>query len=176
MEGFRFEFDATNRILRLSFLGDLTDRLLLEGYESARASWFRHGPFHFIVDYSAVSDWPVSSETIRAIASRHPVMTDNYLGIIVAPQNVLYGMSRMFEQLSTDYSPQHTRRSHDGRGTEIDRRIVTKIQSDRVSRNGVVPITTAVRRLTTYPVFEVTDEMLNPVRLHDGATSKTHSA
>ena len=30
MEGFRFEFDASNRILRLSFLGDLTDRLLLE--------------------------------------------------------------------------------------------------------------------------------------------------
>ncbi len=102
MEGFRFEFDATNRILRLSFLGDLTDRLLLEGYESARASWFRHGPFHFIVDYSTVTDWPVSSETIRAIASRHPVMTENYLGIIVAPQNPLYGMSRMFEQLSTD--------------------------------------------------------------------------
>ena len=102
MEGFRFEFDATNRILRLSFLGDLTDRLLLEGYESARASWFRHGPFHFIVDYSRVTDWPVSSETIRAIASRHPVMTENYLGIIVAPQNPLYGMSRMFEQFSTD--------------------------------------------------------------------------
>ncbi len=102
MEGFRFEFDATNRILRLSFLGDLTDRLLLEGYESARASWFRHGPFHFIVDYSAVSDCPVSSETIRAIASRHPVMANNYLGIIVAPQNVLYNMSRIFEQLSTD--------------------------------------------------------------------------
>lgn len=102
MEGFRFEFDATNRILRLSFLGDLTDRVLLEGYESARASWFRHGPFHFIVDYSAVSDSPVSSETIRAIASRHPVMADNYLAIIVAPQSVLYGMSRMFEQFSTD--------------------------------------------------------------------------
>ena len=102
MEGFRFEFDAINRILRLSFLGSLTDRVLLEGYESARASWFRHGPFHFIVDYSAVSNCPVSSETIRAIASRHPVMTDSYLGIIVAPQNVLYVMSRMFEQLSTD--------------------------------------------------------------------------
>ena len=95
MEGFRFEFDATNRILRLSFLGDLTDRLLLEGYESARASWFRHGPFHFIVDYSTVSDCPVSSETIRAIAN-------NYLGIIIAPQNALNDLSRMFELLSTD--------------------------------------------------------------------------
>jgi len=102
MEGFRFEFDATNKILRLSFLGDLTDRLLLDGYESARASWFRHGPFHFIVDYSTVSDCPVSSETIRAIASRHPVMTNDHLGITVAPQNVLYGLSRMFELLSTD--------------------------------------------------------------------------
>jgi hypothetical protein len=102
MEGFQFEFDSTNKILRLSFLGDLTDRLLLDGYESARASWFRHGPFHFIVDYSTVSDCPVSSETIRAIASRHPVMTNNCLGIIVAPQNVLYGLSRMFELLSTD--------------------------------------------------------------------------
>jgi len=102
MEGFRFEFDAANRILRLSFLGDLTDRLLLEGYEAARASWFRHGPFHFIVDYSAVSDCPVSSETLRAIASRHPVMTNDYLGIMVIPQNVPHGMSRMFELLSTE--------------------------------------------------------------------------
>jgi len=84
-----------HRILRLSFLGDLTDRLLLEGYESARASWFRHGPFHFIVDYSTVSDCPVSSETIRAIAN-------NYLGIIIAPQNALNDLSRMFELLSTD--------------------------------------------------------------------------
>jgi hypothetical protein len=102
MEGFRFEFDVSNRILRLSFLGDLTDRLLLDGYESARAAWFRHGPFHFIVDYTAVSDFPVSGETIRAIASRHPVMTGNHLGIIVAPQNVLYGLSRMFELLTSE--------------------------------------------------------------------------
>ena len=102
MEGFRFEFDATNRILRLSFLGDLTDRLLLDGYEAARAAWFRHGPFHFIADYSAVSDFPVSNETIRAIASRHPVMTNNYLAIIVAPQNVLYDLARMFELLTPD--------------------------------------------------------------------------
>jgi len=29
-------------------------------------------------------------------------MADNYLAVIVAPQNVLYGMSRMFEQFSTD--------------------------------------------------------------------------
>src|ERR1700756_4616391 len=102
MEGFRFEFDATNKILRLSFLGDLTDRLLLDGYESARAAWFRHSPFHFIVDYSAVTDCPVSSETVRAIASRHPVMTDDYLAIIVAPQNVLYDLARMFELLTTE--------------------------------------------------------------------------
>jgi hypothetical protein len=103
MEGFRFEFDASNKILRLSFLGDLTDRLLLEGYESARASWFRHGPFHFIADYSAVSDASVSAETVRAIASRHPVMpTNDYLGIIVAPQNVLYDLARTFEFLTTD--------------------------------------------------------------------------
>ena len=31
-------------------------------------------------------------------------MADNYLGIIIAPQNVLYGISRMFERFST-----HTR-------------------------------------------------------------------
>lgn len=29
-------------------------------------------------------------------------MTNNCLGIIVAPQNVLYGLSRMLELLSTD--------------------------------------------------------------------------
>jgi len=99
MEGFRFEFDNTHKILRLSFLGDLTDRLLLDGYESAREAWFRHRPFHFIADYSKVRDASVSNETIRAIASRHAVMTVDYLAIIVAPQNALFDLGNMFEAL-----------------------------------------------------------------------------
>jgi hypothetical protein len=57
------------------------------------------GPYAAIFDGSAVVDSTVSAHTVRSLAAKTPAVPAGTLRVVVAPNLVVYGQSRMIELL-----------------------------------------------------------------------------
>ena len=104
--GYRIEFDATHGMARILYEKDLTDSSLLEGFLSF-AAFAEDRPLDgFIVDFSEVVEPSISAAGLRSISSRPPVAPGKPRAL-VAPQDVMYGMCRMFQihRDGTDSNP-----------------------------------------------------------------------
>jgi hypothetical protein len=102
--GFRADFDATNKILRITFEGRLTDAVAFDCSAAAKRWAASCRPDHVIVDLSKVTKYDVTAQAIRRFATKPdssfpaaPTL------LVVAPQANAYGMSRMY-QLLTEFT------------------------------------------------------------------------
>jgi hypothetical protein len=96
--GFRFEFDPGNKVLMVRVEGRLTDQLLAEVLLAIRKYSTATDPRAGIVNFSAVTEVEISSGVIRELARQEPVMLDaSRPRVIVAPGEVMFGLSRMFQ-------------------------------------------------------------------------------
>ncbi len=96
---YRFEFDPVNKILLSRFEGPLTDECSVEFYEAAWKYAAATDANAGIVDFSSVTEFPVSSEILRHLARRESDVP-NAVGrprVVVAPQTHAYGLFRMFQ-------------------------------------------------------------------------------
>lgn len=91
--------DELHRVLLIKFEGRLTDEVLLKGYRRAREWMAAHGPVSQLSDFSEVTSVEVASQTVRELAKASPLAPDSFLRIVVAPQSVVFGLTRMFEML-----------------------------------------------------------------------------
>ena len=95
---YHFDFDSKYKILRCRFDGGVTDEDLKDFYRLAAEFVERTDPRGAIIDFSAVTSFEVSPETIRELAKTTPVMQDpDRLRCIIAPSAQVFGMARMFE-------------------------------------------------------------------------------
>ena len=104
--GFVMEFDAKNNVLRGALEGRVTDAILLDCYETAARYTASHPPCRGIWDFSQVTNFDVSSDAIRQMAGRSPIIPGGYMRVLVVPQDLLYGMMRMFQILSEKTRPE----------------------------------------------------------------------
>ena len=95
-------FDEAHRILYIRFEGILTDKVLLGGYTRVRQWMNVHGPCSSISDFSDVSSFNVSSQGVRLLAAQPPLVPDGFLRLVVAPLDLMYGMTRMFESFGSE--------------------------------------------------------------------------
>jgi hypothetical protein len=96
--GFWFEFDPGNKVLMVRVEGRLTDQLLAEVLLAIRKYSTAMQPRAGIVNFSAVTEVEISSGVIRELARQEPVMLDaSRPRVIVAPGEVMFGLSRMFQ-------------------------------------------------------------------------------
>jgi hypothetical protein len=105
---FRFEFDPGNRILLTRPEGELTDESLAELYQAIRRYSTATDASMGIWDLSSVTKFAVSSAMIRRLASQEPAMPDatRRPRIVVVPNTVGFGLSRMFQILGESTRPQ----------------------------------------------------------------------
>ena len=99
MGSFRLDFDATNKIIRISFEGEETGQVLQAAHAALRSCWERLGPWPCIVDLTGVTEATFPSDAVRTIAQSQPVVSMDCLLVAVAPKDVSYGLARMFELL-----------------------------------------------------------------------------
>jgi hypothetical protein len=93
-----FEFDPVNKILLGRLDGRLTDELLAEAYETARKYAVETDASAAIWDTSSVTEFALSSEFIRSLASREPIISDpKRPRIVVASKPHAFGLFRMFQ-------------------------------------------------------------------------------
>jgi hypothetical protein len=94
--------DERHRVLYIRFAGVVTDDVLLRSFQRVR-EWFAiHGHASNITDFSEVDSFQVTEAAVRQLAERPPLVPDNYLRVVVAPQDEAYGMARMFEMLGSE--------------------------------------------------------------------------
>ncbi len=73
---YSFEFDPVNKILLGRFEGRITDESLGEFYRTGQKHWAATDASAAITDYTAATEWAVSHEFIRALASEQPAVAD----------------------------------------------------------------------------------------------------
>lgn len=100
------EFDAKNNILRGSLKDRVTDAILLESYAEAARFAKSRPPCRAIWDFSEVTDFDVSSHTIRKLVGTPPIVARGYMRVVVAPNDFLFGMMRMLQILSEQSRPE----------------------------------------------------------------------
>lgn len=103
--GLRLELDSTNTIVRLSFKGAVTDHALLAGYAALRNGSASYGVCHCIVDYTGATKIELSNEAIRLIANQPPTVSPDCIQVNVTPQDLMFGLARMFQSLSSETRP-----------------------------------------------------------------------
>jgi len=102
---FIMDFDARNKILRVTLQGRVTDAIMLDCYATVATYVASHSPCRGITDISEVEEFEVSSDTIRRLAETAPAFPTAYMRILVAPKAHVYGMARMFQILGGKTRP-----------------------------------------------------------------------
>ncbi len=103
----RFEFDPVNRILLLRFEGRLTDESATEIYGGIRKYSTATDARAGIWDMSSVTEFAMSAECVRCLASQAPAMPDatNRPRIIAVTSPSGFGLARMFQILGESTRP-----------------------------------------------------------------------
>jgi hypothetical protein len=100
--GFVMSFDARNNLLRVTLEGRVTDAILLDSYATAAKYVAANPPCRGIWNFSEVTQFEVSSDTIGELARSSPIILSGHMRVVVAPQDHLYGLAPMFQILGQE--------------------------------------------------------------------------
>ncbi|HEX8924914.1 MAG TPA: hypothetical protein VF786_03940 [Terriglobales bacterium] len=89
--------DRAHKVIFIHFQETLTNEVFLRAYGKARNWIAAHGYASQITDFTDVTSFQVTSNAIRELAESAPLAPDEYLRVVVAPQQVAFGITRMFE-------------------------------------------------------------------------------
>jgi hypothetical protein len=97
-----FEFDPINKVVCWRLQGQVTEDLFAESLRLVADILAETNPTSGIIDFSQVTSFQISAETIKRVADSKPVFPTELPRVIVAPADHVYGMARMFAALSSD--------------------------------------------------------------------------
>lgn len=101
-------------MLRVSPFGIITDEIMSNADATVRRFLAHEGAQFGIFDYSAVTQFTVSSGYVRAVAQKKPAVPSMKLRVAIAPRPAIYGMNRMYSILidgkRSDFQIVHTMR------------------------------------------------------------------
>ena len=96
------EYDSTFKIARGTFYGALDDDLFFASYQRMGKAARAHKPDMAILDFSHLTTFAVTVGMISRLALARPNVADPYPRCVVAPDDVQYGLTRMFQALSEE--------------------------------------------------------------------------
>ncbi|MGA9184937.1 MAG: hypothetical protein WBZ32_06540 [Candidatus Acidiferrales bacterium] len=95
---YQLDFDSANRILRAVFGGVVSDEELVQFYLGIGPYLALKEPLAAVIDFTAVTSFEVSPDTIRQLASLPPALKDPAIPrCVIAPASKIFGLARMFE-------------------------------------------------------------------------------
>jgi hypothetical protein len=102
--GFVLDFDARNNILRVTIKDRFTDEIMRDIY-AAITKYVASHRCRGIVDFSKVTTFEASNDAIRTLAESDPAFPAGCVRIFVCPEDLIYGMARMFQILGEKTRP-----------------------------------------------------------------------
>jgi hypothetical protein len=97
-----YEFEDRHRILLAVAYGSVGENELRELYFDMRARKDEEHALTGILDLTGVTTFDVDAQIISGLASHPPNFDDPTLRAVVAPTDLLFGMSRMFQLLGSE--------------------------------------------------------------------------
>ena len=95
---YRFELDPNSKVLLFRFSGTVSEQHLDDFYREARAQLERIQPRAAIFDFTGVTSFDISPQSIRNMADSPPLVRQTSCPrIVVAPADHIFAMSRMFQ-------------------------------------------------------------------------------
>jgi hypothetical protein len=94
---YRFEYDAIHKILLVVLEGEVEDRDLSTGLEGIRARVGQLNPTAGITDFSAITAFSASGQSVRAAAALPDPYPPETPRFVIAPADYLFGIARMYE-------------------------------------------------------------------------------
>lgn len=103
---YAFEFDAKNRVLLFRFTERVSEQRIGQFYEEASAQIELMQPRAAIFDFTGVTCFDVSTDSIRDLADSPPLIPEAACPrVVVAPAAHIFAMSRMFQILGGSSRP-----------------------------------------------------------------------
>ena len=102
---FQLEFDAQIKLIRLTANGEVSDQFLTQGINALEKCRTQYGSCNCIVDYSGATQVTVTTPCLRQLAGTAPIFPMECLTVHVAASDVMYGLARMFQTLSSETRP-----------------------------------------------------------------------
>ena len=99
---FRFEFDAAHGLLAARLSGKLSDDVLLTFSRNVAFVIERYDVRAGIFDFTEVTDVDLSTTIVQRLATMLPTLPGSTPRAIVAPNDLLFGLSRMLKSLSAE--------------------------------------------------------------------------
>jgi len=104
---YRFDFEPTYCVLCCTFKGRVTDADLRQFHRDATRVVERTHPRAAIVNFRHVKEFHVTGGAMRAMARSDPLMPDmEQPRFVVAPADLTFGMSRMYQMVGEDTRPE----------------------------------------------------------------------
>jgi hypothetical protein len=103
--GYLWELDEGNKVARCVWEGRIASAELLEGVAWGRRFVAEHPGCRAITDFSGVTAFDVSSEVIRELAYQPTHGDEQAVVVIVASQDLVFGLGRMFSMLTEKVRP-----------------------------------------------------------------------
>jgi hypothetical protein len=97
---YKFEIEPARKILRVTIEGVLTDDLLIDCYEQTRQRIVAQGAVGAMLVLTGVTETLLSTQAIHDLAMFTPLFKGPAMRVIVAKDDYLYGLSRMFQMES----------------------------------------------------------------------------
>ncbi|HET9830444.1 MAG TPA: hypothetical protein VFP91_01985 [Vicinamibacterales bacterium] len=100
MKNFHFEYDAAHEVFVVRMYGRITDDIFKASYAATPQYLEGRRIRAALMDLSGVDSYDVSSAAMRDVSKLPPLFPDPTPRWIVAPQDHIFGMARMFQMLS----------------------------------------------------------------------------
>src|SRR3989442_15209291 len=103
---FSLQYDKRQGVLVVRIGPDVTDAIVMEGYAAIeRFCTTDLLPASLIVDFSPVERSDISSDFVRRLSGRKPVLPIGHTRVNVAPRPEIYGLARMLQILRDGRDP-----------------------------------------------------------------------
>jgi len=102
---FQLEFDRQHKLIRLTVRGEVSDQFLMKGIAALKKCHAQYGSCNCIIDYSGATEVTVTTLCLKQLAGTPPAFPMECFMVHVAATDVMYGLARMFQVLSSETRP-----------------------------------------------------------------------
>lgn len=103
----KVEVDRNRKLVVTSYSGEVTDADVRQQVSEIQRQAPYDTDYRAITDFTNVTQFNISTEEIRDVAERNSPLS-KARRVIVAPSDIAYGTSRMFQSLSSNTRPNIT--------------------------------------------------------------------
>ncbi len=100
-----YAFDSSTELLKVTLIGRVDSAPLLAVITTLRRLGEQLQPQRVVYDCSAIETIDFDTSFVDTLAGLRPVFAPEVVEVIMAPQEYLFGVARMFQQMSAERRP-----------------------------------------------------------------------